>query len=332
MDNLKISILASDYQFFRCFNEQDRNKLSKMGWNGETLGNDITAEKAAKAIAGSNIAITSWGSLKFEKELLDNAPELKMVCHAAGSVKPIVSDEIWTRGIKLTSSAAAISIGVAEHSLGLILSTMKNCYTMNDLMKSNKDTEAERENIVETFGITVGVVGCGFAGSHLVKLLNMFEVNTLVYDPFKSEEEIKSMGAQKAELDEIMSKSSVVALHAPELPSTRHMINKDNLKLLPNNAIIVNTARGSLINEDDLIAELKKRPIRAALDVTDPEPPLPESELRTLPNVILTPHIAGVAANNIQRIGHLVVEEIERFIADNEQKHEVTQEMCSMIA
>ena len=124
---------------------------------------------------------------------------------------------------------------------------------------------------------------------------------------------MEELGATKVELNELMSESDVVTVHAPSIPATDNMINKDNLKLLKDGAILINTSRGSVINEADLIAELIKGRIFACIDVTNPEPPLTNNELRYLDNVILTPHIAGTVSNGLKRIALHVCEELERF-------------------
>jgi phosphoglycerate dehydrogenase-like enzyme len=327
---MKISVLAIDKWFTTCFDEEARARLSKLGWSGATLGDTVENGRICELIKNSDAAITSWDSPAFDADVLSHAPNLKLILHAAGSVKPLLCPEIWQRGIKVVSSASAIAIGVAEHSLGLMLSAMKNCYDLNYCMKNN--LPLKRERIVELYKTTIGVVGCGRAGRHMIKLLKAFDVKILACDPFLSERDAKTLGVEKVELNELMSRGKVIALHAPQLPETKHMINKDNLKLLDDNAIIVNTARGWLIDEAALVEELKRRPIIAALDVTNPEPPAADSELRKLPNIILTPHIAGVAASNRFRIGELVVDEIERFANGKKLQHSVTEDELARLA
>jgi phosphoglycerate dehydrogenase-like enzyme len=332
MNRGDIAVLAVDKFFLSSFDENDRRTLKELGWDGTLFGDTASPEKIVHLISECKVAITSWESLQFNGHLLSQAPNMRLICHAAGSIRPIVCPEIWQKKIKVTSASAAIAKGVGEHSLGLMLSAMKNCYALDRGMKNNLPLDKDRARILETYGITVGVVGCGLTGRHFIRLLQMFDVSVLVSDPFLSDSEAKTLGVTKTELNDLMAKSDVVALHAPRIDSTRHLLNKDNLTLLKDHAIIVNTASGWLIDEDALVAELKKRPIIAALDVTFPEPPSPDSELRKLPNVILTPHIAGVAANNRYRIGHLVVEEIKRFIENKPQLYPISETDLARIA
>ena len=327
-----IAVLTIDKWFTSIFDLAALQKLRDLGWSGQLLGPEANVSNVIERLHESEIAITSWDSIKFDENILRSAPNLKLVCHAAGSVKPIVCDELWNRKILVTSGARAIAMGVGEHCLGLMLSAMKNCYKLNDCMKSNCNSEAARSRIVETYGIVVGVIGCGLTGRRFIDLLRAFDLDIVVYDPYLSEEDATQLKVRKVALNTLLSQSDVISLHAPRLESTRHLLNNENLKLIKDMAVIINTASGWLIDEDALVNELKKRPIIAALDVTYPEPPLADSELRQLPNVILTPHIAGVAANNRYRIGWDVISEIQRFINGGDLITSVKREELEQIA
>ncbi|MEA4888662.1 MAG: hydroxyacid dehydrogenase [Clostridiaceae bacterium] len=296
----------------------------------ESSGTDLAAIKAV--IQDADIAVTSWGNTSLTKEILDCAPDLKLVAHAAGSVKPIVSDELFARNIPLISSAVVLSRSVSETALGLTISAAKNFYNLNTLIHQG-GWQHDRKQIRELFEITVGVVGCGYAGSHYIDLLKNFDVDILAYDPFLDAEKIKSLGAEKAELDQILRESDIVSLHAPSIPSTNHIINADTLALMKEDAILINTARGSLIDETALYNHMKAGKLRyACLDVTDPEPPAEDNPLRTLPNCIMTPHLAGLANNGQGRIGVHVYEEIRRLLNHEPLISQVTKEKLATIA
>ncbi len=285
-------------------------------------------------ISGADGCVTSWGTCQLTAEILDAAPNLKIICHAAGSVKPIVCEAVWDRGITVTSAAAAIAFGVAEHTLGLMLSTMKRTYWMNDIIHNGgwQDKE-EMGRVVEIYGITVGVVGAGHVGRRFMELLCNFDLNVVVYDPFLAADEAQALGAAKVEnLDELVSRSDVLSLHAPSIPETHHMLDARRLSKIKDGAILINTARGSLIDESALYNELKKGRFTACLDVTDPEPPEADNPLRSLSNVIFTPHIAGAVANNTMRLGKLAADELERFFTGREQLYPVTREDLARVA
>jgi len=130
----------------------------------------------------------------------------------------------------------------------------------------------------------------------------------------------------------LMSSCEVISLHAPSLPATDKMINKSNLRLMKDGATLINTARGSLIDENDLYEELKTGRIKACLDVTNPEPPVPDHPLRSLPNIILTPHIAGTVTNGRYRIGDYSVDAIRKFLEGKPIEGEVTEDQLATLA
>jgi len=292
----------------------------------------LTEDEPADLIAGSKAVISGWGGGRLTAKVLDRAPELGLVAYSAGSVKPIVTDDFWERGIRITSCAPVIAIDVAETTLGLMIVSIKKIWQYNAYThQGGWLSGAPFGPPLEMKGKTVGIVGASHVGRRVIELLKMFEVRILLYDPFCSEEKAASLGAEKVELDELMSRSDIVSLHAPITEQTHHMINARNLALMKDGAILINTARGWLIDESALIEELKRGRIFACLDVTDPEPPAQDSPLRKLDNVILTPHIAG-PVTDCTRLGRRAVEEVRRFFNGEPPLYEVTREMLSYIA
>jgi phosphoglycerate dehydrogenase-like enzyme len=308
------------------------NNLRQLGEvvMNETDGTDQETIKAL--LKDADIAVTSWGNTTMTSELLDCAPNLKLVAHAAGSVKSIASDELYERGILISSCARVLSYGVSETALGYTITAAKDFYHLNNNITNGNWIE-DYSTVTELFDITVGVVSCGFAGSHYIELLQNFDVNVIAYDPYKDSEAIASLGARKVELEELIKNSDIISLHAPSLDSTHHMINENTLAMMKENAILINTARGSLIDEDALYRHMTKGKLKyACLDVTDPEPPAEDNPLRTLPNCIMTPHIAGQANNGKQKIGVHVYNEITRLLEGKPLQDSITKEMLATIA
>jgi phosphoglycerate dehydrogenase-like enzyme len=293
-----------------------------------------TPSDAAIMLKDAHACITSWGSPCFTEELLDDAPNLRLIIYAAGSVKPIVSPAVYERGITITSGASAISPCVAESALGLIIISMKNIFEMNRITKQQgwKAGRTAMFSAKEMVGTSVGVVGAGHVGSHLLHLLRNFRVRVLLYDPFMSPEKAHALGATLTDLDTLMQECDVISLHAPSLPSTRHMINERRLKLMKDGATLINTARGSLVDEQALINELKSGRIRACLDVTDPEPPADDSPLRYLDNVVLTPHMTGTITTGLMLLGRYALEEVERFVSGQPPLNSVSSEQLANLA
>jgi phosphoglycerate dehydrogenase-like enzyme len=169
-------------------------------------------------------------------------------------------------------------------------------------------------------------------GRRVLQLLAHFDVQVLLYDPYVTAEEARSLGAEKVELDELFARSDIVSVHAPALPETRHLVNAARLALMKDGAVLINTARGALVDEAALVEELRRRRLWACLDVTDPEPPPPGSPLLSCPNLTLTPHLAGSIGRARARLGALAAEELRRFFAGEPPLYQVTQEMLSRMA
>ena len=301
---------------------------------GEVSVNDGGTDKESiiKTIEGATIAVTSWGNEAIDEEVLVHCPDLKFVAHAAGSVKPIVSDALWDKGVRVLSSACPLGEGVAETALGFTLSASKNFYALNTSVKNGGWAQG-KENITELFDIKIGVIGGGWAGKHYIKLLRNFYVDVLLYDPFISAEAAKALGAEKVELETLLKEADIVSIHAPSIPSTYHMINADSLKLMKKDAVLINTARGTIIDEAALYEHMKNGGLKyACIDVFDPEPPAKDNPLLTLDNVIVTPHLAGLARNGLKRIGTFVCEELTHFLNGETVRGEVTREMLARMA
>ena len=279
----------------------------------------------------ADVMISSWRTPRLTAEVLAQCPQLDLLVHAAGSVRPVVSDALWQRGVRVSSAAAALSKGVAESALGMTIASVKNHWRFAEDIRAG-GWSAERGRVRELFELTVGVIGAGNAGSHFISLLQHFDVDVLVHDPMLSAERAADLGARPVELDTLIAASDVISLHAPSISATHHMINARRLAAMKDDAILINTSRGSLIDEDALIHELKQGRLFACLDVTDPEPPAVDNPLRSLPNCILTGHVAGAVTNGKRRIGNHVVAEIRRYLADDPLVGEITEAQLATMA
>jgi len=281
------------------------------------------------ALEGVEIVLSTWGMPRMTEEILDVAPELRIIIYGASSVKAFVTDALYGRGVTVTTAAAANGAAVAEFALALITLSLKNAWTCIFGVRregrgfwGRQDWGTRRG----TYGATVGVIGAGATGRELLRLLRSYEVEVLLCDPYVDDREARELGAAKCELDELMARSDVVSLHAPNLPELHHMIGAEQLHRMKDGACFINTARGALVDEAALIAELRAGRIMACLDVTDPEPPAEGSPLYILPNVILTPHLAGAMKADCRRMGALCLQELERYLAGQPPLYPVTRE------
>ena len=304
----------------RLFTKRALDELGKLGHVTLNPSDELTAEQMVALAKDADIIITSWGVPAFTADVLMQLPRLKYVAHAAGSVKSFATDELFDKGVKVTSSAVVLSRGVSETALGLTIACLKNFFNVSrDIAAGGWTGEAplkSYDDIRELVEVKIGCVGAGIAGSHYLKLLSMFNVELLVYDPYVTEEDAREkFNARKVSLEELLRESDVVSIHAPSIPETHHMFNAETLKWMKKDASLINTARGSLVDEQALYEHMKAGNLKyACLDVFDPEPPKADNPLRTLPNVIMTPHLAGQTHNGLLRIGNHCVEEIRRFM------------------
>src|SRR5258708_18473830 len=239
-------------------------------------------------LSEAEVILASWGCPVMDARFLESAPRLRIVLYAAGSVRAFVTDEMWNRGIRVSSAYALTAISVAEYTLAAILFSLKQGWRLM------REPGGSRAQIPGAFGATVGLVSLGAVGRAVCKMLKSHQVRLVAYDPRVSYDEMHHLGVRAVDLAELFRISDVVSLHTPLLPETRGMITGDHIESMRHGAPLINTARGAILREAELVAVLKRRrDLQAVLDVTDPEPPPPESLLLHLPNVVLTPHIAG---------------------------------------
>ncbi len=282
-------------------------------------------------LPAADACITSWDVAQLDADVIAAAPRLKAMAHMGSSVKRFVSDALWAAGVHVTSAGLALAIDVAETTLGLMIVGMKRVWPLAQHVRAGGWRETSWWPARELFGKEVGIIGASNVGRHVIKLLQAFAVHVLVYDPFLTAEDAAALGAEKVELEELLRRADIVSLHAPAKPDTIHMLNAGRLALMKDDALLINTARGSLIDEPALIRELSRGRFFAFLDVTDPEPPAADSPLRRLENVVVMPHIAG-CIENCGRMGELAVEELRRFFAGEPAIYPIRPEMLDRIA
>ncbi|MFE1861054.1 hydroxyacid dehydrogenase [Streptomyces anandii] len=287
----------------------------------------------AGRLAGAEVLITGWGCPHLGAWAAAAAPRLRAVLHAAGSVRALVGEELWERGIAVSSAVAANALPVAEYTLGMILLTGKDAFALRDRFRATGAPLSPADTAgVGNHGRRVGVIGASRVGRRLLELLRPFDFEVLLYDPYVSDAEAAGLGAAPLALEELLRRSDIVTLHAPDLPETRRLLDGPRLALIRDGGVLVNTSRGALVDHDALTRELVSGRLRAVLDVTEPEPLPAGSPLHTLPNVFLTPHIAGSLGNELERLGLTVVEELERLAAGLPPAHRVRRADLARVA
>ncbi|MFC9947983.1 hydroxyacid dehydrogenase [Streptomyces pratensis] len=283
------------------------------------VAEDFHRPQVREALAQTEILITGWGCPPVDASALAAAPRLRGILHAAGSVKSLMTEACWEREIWVSSAAEVNALPVAEYTLGMILLTGKGLLTQVDPYRASR--RSETGGIVEgigNHGRRVGVIGASRIGRRVIELLRPFDFEVSVADPYLDAAEAAALGVERRELlgpQGLFATSDVITVHAPAVPETWHLVGREELALMPDRAVLINTARGSLVNTEALIEEARSGRIAAVLDVTDPEPLPADSALLNLPNVYLTPHIAGSQGNEIARMGLVAVEELKRLRA-----------------
>ncbi|MFE6281599.1 hydroxyacid dehydrogenase [Streptomyces sp. NPDC057877] len=275
---------------------------------------DLADPRAAAALARAEVLVTGWGSPHLDAAALTAAPALRTVLHAAGSVRALVGEALWRRGISVSSAADGNAVPVAEYTLAMILLTGKDAFAHRERFRAAHAHPAPAQTAATgNLGRRIGVIGASRVGRRLLELLRPFDFQVLLHDPYVDAAEAAALGAEPLPLDELLRRSDTVTLHAPDIPETHHMLDRRRLALIRDGGVLVNTSRGALVDHEALTGELVSGRLTAVLDVTDPEPLPADSPLYTLPNVFLTPHIAGSLGNELERLGRIVVEEMERL-------------------
>jgi len=273
-------------------------------------------EEIGTDLSKIEILVTSWGCPRIEKSLVDGMPKLRLIAHLAGTVKGFIDELVWKRRVNIINAVPANAVPVAEYTLAAILFANKRVFQLQNFYHRHHENRApwtlEAPN-VGNYNKTIGIVGASQVGRRIMKLLIPFDFRVLLYDPYITPLEARQSGAQKTSLGELLSQSDIVSLHAPLLPDTHHMIGARELQLMRDHSTLINTARGALVDQDALIAELKTQRINAVLDTTEPDVLAPESPLYRMTNVFLTPHIAGSLGTETQRLADYIIEEVERF-------------------
>lgn len=297
-----------------------------------------TSDQLAADIADYNAVISDWGTPRFTTNVLAAAPKLRVLCHAGGSVRHLLPDppsEFFRRGLGLSAATPVMSPYVAEHTLSLAISVLRRVSWYRDRMKSSDfwwEKEECRFPADTIIGQRVGLIGLGMIAWEFVRLIKPFGCELFAYTKHGDAERAEREGVTLLGLDEIMSSCPIVCLFAAVREDTIGMIDARRLSLMPEGGVLINTARGKLIDEPALIEELKSGRLWAGIDVTDPEPPAADSPLRTLPNVLLTPHVGGPTPTRYWEFAEYAIKDMCRFFAGEPLAGKVTEQRLEGMA
>jgi phosphoglycerate dehydrogenase-like enzyme len=286
---------------------------------------------------------TTWGMLDLsEEDIAKYFSKCEVVFYGAGSVQYFARNYL-NRGIRITSAWVANGIPVAEYAVSQMLLACKGYFrNVIDRIRSKSDW-GNNNKILTTYykgnyNTKIGILGAGTIGKRIINMLKVMNIKTeiLVYDPYFTDEQAEKFGAKKASLEEIFSTCDVISNHVANLPSTERMLTKSHFSLMKDYSTFINSGRGQQIIESEMAEVFRNnRTLTALIDVSHPEPPAEEgenSELYKLDNIILTPHVAGVIGNELNRLGEFMYGEYKLYESEKKLNYEVTLEMLEYMA
>ena len=327
----RVLVLASDVLFSHFFSESARARLGEVAEWSQHAGRDDSAQLRAE-IGQADVLMTTWHSPFLRMDMLGTQPRVRLIAHCGGEVKSRMEEAVFDH-VTVTNAAEPMAIPVAEMALALMLTLVRRLPDYAAEMRAGVIRTNEYVSCGETVrGRKVGLIGFGRIGKAFARLVEPLDVELFVTDPYAAAETVAAQKGRLLGLDELLSSCSVIVLAAGLTPETQNLLDQRRLALMPDGAYLINVARGGLVDVEALLAELRKSRIRVALDVTDPLEPLPpDHELRQLPNVLLTPHIAAGGIEMRRAIGAVAVDEVVRFCNGEQLENVVTREMLALM-
>jgi phosphoglycerate dehydrogenase-like enzyme len=318
--------------FEKIYGEEEREAVAELA---DVYAPPQTRDSVAKnprVLAEAEVILSGWGAPTMDDAFLATSPNLQAVLYGAGSIRRVATPALWERGVRITSAYAANAVPVSEYTLAAILFSLKRGWHFAFSARREKAL-SEQGQVSGAYGSTVGLVSLGMVGRLVRERLRPFDLRVVAYDPYVTPEEAHLLDVDLISLEDLFESSEVVSLHAPLLSATEGMILGSHLDSMRRNATLINTSRGAVVREDEMVEVLKERPdLWAVLDVTHPEPPEPGSRLYDLPNVVLTPHIAGSQGSECRRMGRLIVDELRRYVAGEPLEYEITRDRAALMA
>ncbi|GAA3785146.1 hydroxyacid dehydrogenase [Streptomyces chiangmaiensis] len=295
---------------------------------------DLTTPTARAVLADVELLVTGWGCPPLDGSVLRAAPRLRAVVHTAGSVRAHITDACWERGIEVSSAASANAVPVAEYTLAMILLTGKQVLERARAYRTsrNRDDGLSTPGTVGNFRRTVGILSASLIGRRVIELLRPHDLDVLLHDPYATGADVAELGVTRVELDELFARSDTVSVHTPLLPATRGLVSRELIESMRPGAVLINTARGAVVDQDALADAAVAGRIRAVLDVTDPEVLPPQHPLWECANVLITPHLAGSQGNECRRLADLALAEIGRWASGAGFLHPVRRERAAIQA
>ncbi|ASJ09716.1 3-phosphoglycerate dehydrogenase [Thermococcus siculi] len=280
----------------------------------EVLYEEYPDEERLVQLVGDVEAIIVRSKPKVTRKVIEAAPKLRVIARAGVGLDNIDLEAAKERGIKVVNSPGASSRSVAELAIALTFNVARKIAFADRKMREG--TWAKKQAMgIELEGKTMGVIGFGRIGYEVAKIAHALGMNILLYDPYPNDERAKEVGGRFVDLETLLRESDVVTLHVPLVDATYHLINEERLRLMKPTAILINAARGAVVDTDALVKALKEGWIAGAgLDVFEEEPLPADHPLTRLDNVVLTPHIGASTVEAQMRAGVQVAEQVVEIL------------------
>ena len=290
------------------------------------LGRQYTSAELGEALVGVDVAVTGWGTKGITGEVLKSCDRLKLIAHTGGSVADLVDSTTFEKGITVVCGNKLFAESVAEGTIAYMTSMMRR---IPDYVQNIRDGGWQLSYGSHTEGLfdrTIGILGVGAIARNLMEMLKPFRCRFLVWDDNYTidPDYLASVNARQTTLDEVMSSCSVVSLHASMTPDSYGLLGKREFMMMQEGALFINTARGAIVRENEMIEALQERTdLRAVLDVFEKEPVDADSPLRRMENVYLMPHMAGPTIDRRPVIGRAMLKDIQSFFAGGKLEHSI---------
>lgn len=284
---------------------------------------NLKVEEVLELAKDADVLITCWGTCLYHKEDVLKMPNLKLIAHFAGSVAPVVAQDVYETDVKVISGNDVFAKSVAEGCLCYTLAALRRLEHYMDVMRTGgfKETVFYNRGL---FGKKLGIVGFGAIARHYLNLVRWFDLEVLIYSSHLTDEEAAKYGGRTASLEEIFSECDVISIHASNTAKTRGMITRELMERMKPDALLVNTARGAVIDEPAMFEMLLAGKFYAALDVYAEEPPAPDAPIRKCKNALLMPHMGGPTMDMRSVVALEVTKDIARLGRGEELQYEIS--------
>ena len=296
------------------------------------LGRNYTQEELKEELKDIDFAITGWGTPSFGDDVLDGNDRFKVIAHVGGSVADYVDNGVYEKGVKVCSGNYYYAESVAEGTVAYIMSALRSIPShVQNIREGNWRDPALLDNAEGILDREIGILSCGAISKAVMELLKPFRCSFKVFSNHPIDPDyLASVNAKQTSLEEVLTTCHIISLHASLNEKTRGWLGREHFEMMQEDAVFINTARGAIIREDEMIDVLAARPkMRAVLDVFCKEPITEDSALRTLPNVYCIPHMGGPTTDRRRYIGMAMARELVHFVNGEPLEHEISPDVAS---